>query len=167
MSANPYAAPQTPSDQIWVEKKIKLERKGIRFPDSTAYRVGDAFYCESDFDSPLICFKTGVELEPTTEKTPVIGKTASIDLHIALHHLYDLKIEYRLKLFAVIAIALTSILLASQSIIYPIVMFSLALYVLLKGVNNGIKLSTEPDGYLKIKGGHPDFLKLFPERKIQ
>ena len=142
-------------------------KKIVKFSDSTAYRIGDIFYCEADFEFPLYCFKTGIEIEPSCKMVTVISKTASLDLYISPHHLYDLKIEYGLKLFAVFAIAATTILLASHSIIYPIVMFALALYILLKGVTNGIKVSAEPDGYIKVKGGQLDFLKLFPERKLR
>ena len=163
-STNPYATPVTPSNDM--ATKARRESGQTVFHNSTAYRKGYTFYCEPDFESPLVCFKSAKSVDASCEKMLVMEGSTGLELYFSPQYLNELKWENLVKLLAVSALALFSAILAwmidSPLAILPGVIL-LPLTIKYRNTK-GIKVNLRPDGFLEITGAHPRFLKLFPDK---
>ncbi|MGJ8656423.1 MAG: hypothetical protein ACSHX6_08225 [Akkermansiaceae bacterium] len=161
MENNPYATPSTPSDQM--ENISELPE----LANLEAYRIGYAFFCKPDFQSPPICYKTGNPVNPSLEKTALFIGPTSIALYIT--HGGTKEIDW-IKLFRSFALILCAIATIATAALISSALLSIPLIFIIPFLfkaprNHGIELLLLDSGFIRVLDAHPNFLKRFPDRR--
>ncbi len=159
MESNPYQAPMTPSDQITQTPEVHKK-------PSTAYRVGEVFYCEPDFESPNVFFKTGVPVPETVATSKLWNKSTCFSLYFDRGYKKQLSNKQLSRVIFVFFIAILSIYLAMifSSVLFIIPVIIIFLFTLKPAKVKSIQITALADGFFAIKGGHSGFLKSFSDR---
>jgi len=157
MESNPYQPPATPSDQISSDSKRSSELVN-------AYRVGNEFYCEPDFDAPRVCLKTGAVILEGTKKSPLWCHAERLEVYLDRQYLRSLNRKQQVKIIMAI-LSISSVVLAvlkcdSLFIVPAVALFFFGLIV---SKERSISLKKHSNGFIQILGAHPDFLRHFPD----
>ena len=156
MESNPYQAPATPSDQISSNSKRPSELVN-------AYRVGNEFYCEPDFDAPRMCLKTGARMPEGSKKSPIWCHAERLEVYFDTYYLRALNRKQQFKIILVIlsisTVVLATLLTSILLIIPAIALFFIGLFF---SREKSLILKKQPNGFIQILGTHPDFPQAFP-----
>lgn len=129
-----------------------------------------SFYCQPDFESPLICFVSGVALPENSSPSVLSSKqTTKVMLY------FDPKLinsSFLSKLFNTSFIFLIMFIVIAASVLFMngMLAFILGLAIIYFIIPKSKRRTTVNDvsnGFLCITGGHPDFLKHYPKRNAE
>ena len=159
MQDNPYAAPNTPSDNIQYKGEF------TELTNIGAHRRGTSLICRIDFVSPPICLKSGKKVSPASEITTLSTRNAKVDVYLSDNVSKKLNwdvVPYgqllSLSIFGPIALAMLTF-----NFIWLILIIPIVTYGCMSPKNNGIKLTYFANGLIEIHNAHSDFLRVFPE----
>jgi hypothetical protein len=157
---NPYTSPSTPSNEILSHIKF------TELDDTSAYRIGDLFYCEAGFISPPVCFITGNLEKTNIERCPLSVATADITLYLTQQRRNKLNWEC-VPLGQILSVAILAVMFIASfyKLFYLLILIPPAIYYGFKIPKNfGIKTQYSQTGYIEINGAHKDFLRHFEDR---
>ena len=137
------------------------------FEGTEAFVAQDGFYCKPDFEPPFTCFLSGYSLSETT--TPIMLLTKQTN---KVHLCFDpvlIRSDSRIRgmitfiSFGLLLLVCAAIYFISNIFISMIVGLFITFYVIPKPKSK-ITINEAPNSFIRITGGHPDFLNLYPKK---
>jgi len=159
---NPYATPNTPSDQITHQPDEELFLE-----ENDAYRMNSSLFCKPEFIPPPICLLSGVKVESELEKTTLFAGHSSISVYLTQQR--RSKINWDTvpigQILTILLLLLIVFCMATNLYFVLLVIIPVVIYGCRTPKNHGIKVIYQPSGYIEITNSHPNFLNAFPTRE--